>query len=93
MRKALHTDQHVQLRSLLRERRLAADLTQQELADTLGTTQSYVAKYEGGERRLDVLEFVAVARALNADPADLLRALFRADAQISPSGRATKQPR
>ena len=37
--------------------------------------QSFVAKYEGGERRLDVIEFIAIAQALGADPFKLLREL------------------
>ena len=48
-------------------------LTQVEVAATLGTPQSYVSKYESGERRLDVVEFIAVATALREDPLDLLR--------------------
>ena len=57
------------------EARKKASLTQQDVATRLGKPQSFVAKYEGGERRLDVVEFVAVARAIGADPARLLRKL------------------
>jgi hypothetical protein len=39
--------------------------------------QSFVAKYEGGERRLDVVEFLVAAGALGADPVKLLRGLIR----------------
>jgi transcriptional regulator with XRE-family HTH domain len=52
--------------------RKAAGLTQQALARLLKKPQSFVAKYEGGERRLDVVEFVAIARALGADPLKLM---------------------
>ena len=76
MRKPLHTEQHERLRTLLRDARQAAKLTQQAVADELGVPQSYVAKYEGGERRLDILEFIDVARALDADPVLLLRKLL-----------------
>ncbi len=38
------------------------------LADQLGKPQSFVAKYEGGERRLDVVEFATIAKVLKADP-------------------------
>ena len=48
-------------------------LTQVEVAAALGTPQSYVSKYESGERRLDVVEFIAVATALGEDPLELLR--------------------
>jgi hypothetical protein len=36
-----------------------------------------VAKYEGGERRLDVIEFLSVASAINADPLRIVRALVK----------------
>ncbi|WP_269390766.1 helix-turn-helix domain-containing protein [Hoeflea alexandrii] len=54
-------------------------LTQQVVADKLRKPQSYVAKIEGGERRLDILEFVALAKAMDIDPmtlfADVLRGI------------------
>jgi transcriptional regulator with XRE-family HTH domain len=43
------------------------------LAKKLGRPQSFVAKYEGGERRIDVVGFVAIARALDADPVKVFR--------------------
>lgn len=52
-----------------------ADLTQQELANRLDRPQSYVSKYERGERRLDVLEFVDIADALGSDACALLETL------------------
>ena len=55
--------------------RKAAGLTQHALARLLKKPQSFVAKYEGGERRLDVVEFIAIARSLGADPLRLMAAL------------------
>jgi transcriptional regulator with XRE-family HTH domain len=55
--------------------RKRAGLTQQELAKRLRRPQSSVAKYEGGERRLDVVEFVVVSHAIGADPLKFLKAL------------------
>lgn len=75
MPKTLRTSAHHALRSLLTERRTALDLTQAQLASSLQRPQSFVAKYEKGERRLDVIEFCAIARALNIEPATLLREL------------------
>jgi transcriptional regulator with XRE-family HTH domain len=46
---------------------------QQKLAEKLGKLQSFVAKYEGGERRIDLVEFIAIARALDADPVKQFR--------------------
>jgi transcriptional regulator with XRE-family HTH domain len=52
-------------------------LTQQELAKRLHKPQSFIAKYEGGERRVDVVEFVTICKAIGADPAKLLKALLK----------------
>jgi hypothetical protein len=48
------------------------------LADRLHKPQSFVAKYEGGERRIDVVEFLTVCQAIGADSAKLLKALKNA---------------
>lgn len=53
------------LRGLLRELRLAAGLRQSDLAERLGVMQSFVSKYESGERRLDALELRRVCQSLN----------------------------
>lgn len=58
--------------------RRSAGLTQDEVAKRLERPQSFVAKYEGGERRLDVVEFIALARALEQDPLVLFRKLVDA---------------
>ncbi len=55
--------------------RKRAGLTQQQLAKRLKRPQSFVAKYEGGERRLDVVEFITIARAIGADPLRILKSL------------------
>jgi len=59
------------------ETRKKAGLTQEQLAKRLRRPQSFVAKYEGGERRIDVVEFLAVVGAMRADPLTILRALIQ----------------
>ena len=49
-------------------------MTQQQVADALGKPQSFVAKVEGYERRLDVIEFWRIALLLEANPIELLKA-------------------
>lgn len=61
---------------LLTEARKSAGLTQVELSERLSRPQSFVSKYERGERRLDMVEFVEVAQAMGADPIGILRALL-----------------
>ncbi len=68
MAKSLHTPEYEHFRALLVEARESAALTQVEVSSRLNRPQSFVAKYEGGERRLDVIEFLEVCEALDADP-------------------------
>lgn len=56
----------------LREARLAAGLTQAEVANRIDRPQSFVAKTEGCERRLDALEFSLMANALGISGGELL---------------------
>lgn len=75
MPRILHSTPYVKLRQLLREARETAELTQAQLADRLGRPQSFVSKYESGERYLDVIEFVDVCHALDLSPAAMLELL------------------
>jgi transcriptional regulator with XRE-family HTH domain len=55
------------------EARKAASVTQFELAACLRRHQSFISKYERGERRLDVIEFWQVAETLGQDQSKLLK--------------------
>ncbi|HBZ2047595.1 TPA: helix-turn-helix transcriptional regulator, partial [Klebsiella pneumoniae] len=57
--------------------RIDRGITQSQLAKSLGKPQSFVAKVENGERRLDVIEFAAIARLLSLDPAEILNAVMK----------------
>jgi transcriptional regulator with XRE-family HTH domain len=74
--KSIHTERHRRFRALLVAKRKAAGLTQTAVAERLGKPPSYVAKYEGGDRRLDVLEYLDVAAAIGFDPCESLRLLL-----------------
>lgn len=73
MVKTLGTERHKALIALLVEKREAAGLTQTELAAKLGEYQSFVARLESGQRRVDVVEFLELAELLNFDPARAIR--------------------
>ena len=75
MAKSLHTSEYEAFRKLLFTAREEAGLTQLEVATRLSKPQSFVAKYEGGERRLDVIEFMEICEALKVDPKDLINRL------------------
>lgn len=66
--KSLRSPGHVELRKRLVAAREKAGLTQQALAQRLERHQSFVAKYETGERRLEVIEFVQICRSIEIAP-------------------------
>lgn len=87
MSRSIHSPDHRRLCAILIAARKAAGLTQGEVARRIKRPQSFVAKYEGGERRIDVIEFMAVARALEREPRDMFAELVRS----SESGRRTRR--
>lgn len=64
LQKSIHTSDYEVFLRLLRRVRAEAGLTQAELAQRLGQTQSFVSKVERGERRLDVVELRWWCRAM-----------------------------
>lgn len=66
--KTLGSKRHKALISILIKARESAGMTQTELANALGQYQSFVARLESGERRVDVIEFLEIARILGIDP-------------------------
>ena len=67
---------------VLVECRTEAGLTQRALAARIGRPPSFVGKVEAGERRLDIIEFVEWARALNVPPDELMRITAASIAQV-----------
>ena len=72
MTRSLYDRRYEHFRRLLIEARRAAAVTQQDLAKRLRRPQSFVSKFERGERRLDVIEFLEVAEAVGFDPCQIL---------------------
>ena len=87
MPRSLHSEDYRKLTAILLEARKRANLTQQEEADRLERPQSIVAKVEGGERRIDLVEFVALSRALGTDPRTLLDTLLKS----TPAAKKSKR--
>lgn len=77
MNKSVLTEKYTRFRRLLIEIRQSSKLTQVQVAQRLHKPQSFVSKYERGERRLDVVEFLEVAKALEVNPSELLTQLDR----------------
>jgi transcriptional regulator with XRE-family HTH domain len=77
VRKSAFSRRQKQFQEALADARERAGMTQAQLAARLGRPQSFVSKFENGERRLDVIEFLDVARALRIDPVRVITDLSR----------------
>lgn len=75
MPRSQHSDRYKQLRTRLLEQRKRAGVTQAQLARKLEKPQSFVSKFESGERRLDAIELLDVSRALGTTVSALLRGI------------------
>ena len=74
--KSIRSPAHRALIAALREARRQAGLSQHEVARRLKRPQSFISAYESGDRRLDVLEFLRIARAVRADPCEILKRMM-----------------
>lgn len=72
MPRTLDSKTYKDLRRTLTTARSRAGITQSDLAARLQRAQSFVSKYESGERRLDVVEFLEVCKALSVSPVSVL---------------------
>lgn len=72
MNKKSERPEYVRLRGALRDLRIEAGLTQVDVAKRLKMPQSFVSKYENGERVLDMIEVFRVAKALRVPPGIVL---------------------
>lgn len=79
MTNATHKPEYKLFRQLLVHARQSKNLTQTELAQLLQKPQSYVSKYENGERRLDVIEFLDICYLLGVPPTTLLSQINQQD--------------
>lgn len=81
MGRSVHSKPYRNLLSLVIAARTSAGLTQTALADRIGRTQSFVSKYERGERRLDVVEFAEFILAMDLDPSALFASFVQEHVQ------------
>jgi transcriptional regulator with XRE-family HTH domain len=75
MDKSQHTRQYRRLIEALREARVKAGFTQEEVAARLKTYASFVSKCESGERRVDVVELAGLLKVYEIDIAEFLRSV------------------
>jgi transcriptional regulator with XRE-family HTH domain len=75
--KSVHTKSYTRFLELLITARKNAKVTQDEVAERLNRPQSFVSKYENGERRVDVIEFLDIAQAIGFDPISFMRKVLK----------------
>jgi transcriptional regulator with XRE-family HTH domain len=75
MSKTLRSPRHEALSAFLVAKRKEAGLTQADVAAKLHRYQSFVATLEAGQRRIDVVEFLALADAIGFDPVEAIKKL------------------
>ena len=76
LRKTLRSKGHRDLIDILVKSREQAGLTQRELAARLRRPHSFIGRIEAGERRVDVIEFIEIARVMGLDPKQLFAKLL-----------------
>lgn len=80
-------DKHKIVGEHLEAVRKSAGVTQMQLAKRLRKPQSFISSYESGQRRVDLLEFASIVRALGGDPRDVCKSIFD---EIPRSNRTSK---
>jgi transcriptional regulator with XRE-family HTH domain len=82
LEKSIYSKNQAALQDLLRQVRKQAKLRQEDVATNLGKPQSFVSKYESGERRLDILELREVCAAMGTSLVEFARRLERALSKV-----------
>lgn len=77
VRNAIAAEGDAAVSELLKKTRVVSGISQADLAKCVGESQLFVSKYENAQRRLSVVEFIRVARALRADPSVMILELDR----------------
>lgn len=75
MQPELHFSGHDAVQALLRELRIKAGLRQADVAKKLRAPQSFVSKYEVGERRLDIIEIRAICSLFGLSLSEFVKRL------------------
>ena len=77
MGRHLRSSRHKALLAAIVEARNATGLSQREFAKKLRRTNNFVWRIEAGERKVDVLEFIEIAKAAGIEPDELMRRVMR----------------
>ena len=84
LRQSIHSEANTVLRNLLIAQRVNLKLTQRELAEKLNIGYSLIGKIETGDRRLDIVELLEYAHALEIDTMDIINIIQETQSYPSP---------
>ena len=76
MTKTIYTEAQAALCEAITVARKDAGLSQMEMAAKLNCHQSMIARVESGQRRIDVIELIIIARAIGVDPYEIIGGLW-----------------
>jgi transcriptional regulator with XRE-family HTH domain len=83
------TKRHRRLVELLIAERKRAGIRQAELARRVGKTQTFVARIEAGQRRIDAIELLSLCRIIGVDPIRVVRKVLKIEDELwRPNGRS-----
>jgi transcriptional regulator with XRE-family HTH domain len=82
----IRTKRHKHLIEILVAERKKAGITQVSLAEQLGVSQTWIVRLESGGRRLDVVEFIALAEVIGFSPTKIIRTLSRIEPELFAPG-------
>ena len=79
---SITTKRHQRLIEILIDARKRAGIRQAELARRVGKTQTFVARFEAGQRRIDAIELLALCEIIGIDPLKVVRKLLKVDGEL-----------
>lgn len=68
MRSEIYSEEHKALRTALKRERKAASLHQSDIARSTNRSQAYISKFETGDLRIDVVDFILFCKVIGCDP-------------------------
>lgn len=90
----IRTKRHQRLVEILITARKQAGIRQAELARRVGKTQTFVTRFEAGQRRIDAIELLALCRIIGIDPVKMVRKLLKVEDELwRPRGSSARRRR
>jgi ribosome-binding protein aMBF1 (putative translation factor) len=88
----IRTQRHQQLVEILVAARKKAGIRQADLARWLGKTQTFVARFEAGQRRIDIVELIALCRIIGIDSVKVHRKLLKVEDELWVGSNPRRRP-